>query len=284
MSEQATEVPYDVAALAQLLPTLKQGDLVKGSVLISLFSPVAPLYADELHAAPHDEALLTFKAEFESGLYVIISQDCDIERPPAIEPHVVVCPASQVDKKEWEAVKSGRSTRLFALPNVGSKTNLVVDTRLIFSMEKLALLTLSVVPSPLSEPERTELRRWLGRRFGRTVFPAEIDKSVVKPIEEALTTLAQDANFKRVLSAVVFYGLSYTPGQPQTTLLLLIDDTKLTQAGVDDKLLKTFHQKLFGQLKAGAKNGYSIAPYVRGADDISARELLRHSQFNPDTQ
>ena len=281
MSEQATEA-YDVAALAKLLPQLNQGDLIRGSVLISLFSPEAPLYADELHAAPHDEPLLAFKAELESGLYVIISQDCDIERAPAIEPHVFVCPATEVDKKEWEAVKAGRSTRLFALPPVEGVANLVADTRLIFSIEKPALLTLPIVPSPLKGPERTELRRWLGRRFGRTVFSDEIDKAVVKPIEDTIRQLSEDPNFKRVLSTVVFYGLSYTPGQAQTSLLLLVDDTKRAQANVDDKLLASFHKKLYGLLKAGAKEPYAVAPYVRGAEDVSALDLLRHTQFNPD--
>lgn len=266
---------------AQVLE-LEHGDAFRADAEERLVSPEAPLYAEEIHAAPHDEPLLTFKAELNTGLYVIISQDCDIERPPAIEPHLFVCPASKVEKKEWEAVGAGRSTRLFGLPSVAGLTNLVVDTRLIFSIEKPALLALDVVSSPLSEPDRTELRRWLGRRFGRTVFPDEVDQAVVKPVEEALRTLAQDSNFKRVLSAVAFYGLGYTPGQAQTSLLVLVDDTKLTQAGDDDKLLQSFHQKLYGYLKAGAKKGYSIAPHVRGVDDVSARGLLRHSQFSPD--
>src|SRR5439155_18915970 len=150
-------------------------------------------------------------------------------------PHLVVCPTTEAETEtQWNAARAGLGSRLFALPPVAGRDRLMVDTRLVCSLEKPALLAdgVEVVACPLSEPERTVFRRWLGRRFGRAAFPAEIDRSVVGPIEKVVARLRQDANFARVLSTVIFYGLRYTPGEGQTTLLILIDAGRREQARV----------------------------------------------------
>jgi hypothetical protein len=269
----------DPKELEALLQDLRQGDVVDVGKIISLFSPEHPLYPREVTAAPHDEPLVTIESRLETQHCVVISQDCDLERVPQFEPYVLLAPLSQVEEKAYKQAKAGLSSRYFAYPPIAGFERVVVDMRLVMSMEKLALLSEYVRRERclLSDPDRTRLREWLGQRFGRAGLPEEVSRLVLKPIRRAVAKLAEDANFIRVFSSTLYYGLRYTPGRGHCSLLLVTDPGRRAASGVNEDLMHATKKRLENLLAGNMRDsGYSVIVNVVDAQSLNAAELLEH--------
>lgn len=272
----------DPKVLARLLGSLRQGEALRLDRLPRLVAPEYALTNDELRGAPRDEPVLTVELPLDPALVVVVSQDCDLVRPVEREPYIQIAALTRVDRELYAEVARLGSSRLFPYPPVGGEEPLVLDVRLIGTIEKPALLSEHVerLGCPLTEPQRSNLRAWLGTRFARVAFPDEIAALVVLPIQRAAEKLAEDANFKRALGTVYFAGLRYTEGIGQCSLLLLVDPAACVRAKVDEQLLALLQKKIYGRVSGGIKDsGYSVAVTVASADEVSAAELLSHHQL-----
>jgi hypothetical protein len=193
-----------------------------------------------------------------------------------------IAPLTQVEKDLYDEVSRLGSSRLFAYPPIDGVEPLVLDVRLVGTIEKPALLSEGIerLGCPLTDPHRATLRAWLGARFARVAFPDEIAELVVAPIQRAAQKLAGDANFKRALGTVYFAGLRYTEGLGTCSLLELVDPAACHRVKVDEQLLRQLQNKLYGRVANGVKEtGYSVAVTIASADEISAAEMLSHHQF-----
>lgn len=272
----------DPEELERFLTSLRQGEVLRLDKLPRLVASDYALSEEELRGAPRDEPLLSIELPLDPDLVVVVSQDCDLVRPVEREPYLQVAPLTHVAPELYDEVARSGSSRFFPYPAVDGKKPLVVDVRVLGTIEKTALLsdTVERLGCPLTEPQRSRLRAWLGARFARVAFPDEIDRLVVLPIQRAAEDLAKDANFRRAISTVYFAGLRYTEGIGQCSLLLLVDPATCVRVGVSDEQVASLQKKLYGRVANGVKEtGYSVAVTVSSAEEVSAADMLSHHQL-----
>jgi hypothetical protein len=251
---------------------------------VSLYSPDAPSYADEVEGIPHEEPVMTMEARIPSGLCAIVSQDCDLSRTPDIEPYVLIAPLTPMADKTYREAADGLSSRFFAYPRVEGredKPQLVVDMRLVSSLEKTALLSEHIerIPCPLSDPKRDALREFLGRRLGRHAFPDEIVRQVVDPIERALARVHARDHLAGTFASVAFIGLSWTPGKSYCSLLVLLDPSLRERYRVTEQDVDSLLKHLRKQLAHFARDGdYTIVPTVHDVTEVGAVDILSHEE------
>lgn len=278
-------VGLDSGDLDALLKELRQGDIVDVAKSVRLYSPDAPTYPDEVEHVPHEEPVMTMETRIPSGLCAIVSQDCDLSRTPDIEPYVLVAPLSQVADKTYREAADGLSSRFFAYPRIDGhedKHQLVVDMRVVSSLEKTALLSTHVerLACPLSEPRRDDLREFLGRRLGRHAFPDEIVRQVVEPIERALARAHDKDHLAGSFASVAFIGLSWTPGKTYCSLLILLDPSLRERNKVTEEDVASLLKQLNKPLAHFAREGdYSIVANVHDVTEVAAVEVLSHEEI-----
>lgn len=273
----------DPRELEQLLDSLRQGEVLRLDRLPRLLAHEFALSDEEIRGAPLDEPVLSIELPLDPALVVVVSQDCDLVRPVEREPYVQLAPLTRVDRDLYEEIVRFGSSRFFPYPPVDEEDLLVVDVRVIGTIEKPALLSEHIerLDCPLTEPQRSKLRAWLGSRFARVAFPDEIAKLVVLPIQQAAEKLAEDDNFSRALATLYFSGLRYTEGIGPCSLLLLVDPAACVRLKVAEQLLTSLQKKLYGRVATGVKDsGYSVAVTVASADEISAADMLSHQQLS----
>ncbi len=272
----------DHGELKELLKALHQGDIVDVAKTVRLYSPDAPIWPEEVADIPHEEPVMTMETRHQSGLSVIITQDCDLRREITVEPYVILAPLSEVDPSLYAQASSDQSTRYFAYPPLDGhedKKNLVLDMRVLSSLEKTALLSSHIerTDCPLGPPERERLREFVGDRFGRAPLPDDIVRQVVTPIEQALKRIAENATAAAMLATTVFYGLQWTPGRQHVSLLLLTDPGRRERFTVGDQELAGAVKRLRKALAYFGRNSdYSIVANVHDATEISAADMLTH--------
>jgi hypothetical protein len=277
----------DREALDGLLASLAQGDVLDVGKIVVLWSPDSPSHPAEVADVQHDEPVMTRETHLSTGLSVIVSQDCDLARDPAIEPYVVLAPLTAVDERVYAEAERGMSARYFAYPDFEGHADhhLVLDARVIQSLEKLALLSPHIERRvcPLSEPRKARLREWLGQRFGRTAFPDEIVRQVIDPIDRAVKQVRAKEPFNRTLACVIYVGLRWTPGKAYCSLLLLSDPSLREHHKVGESEVTGCRNALGKALNQHARRGdYTIVPTIHDATEVAAAELLQHHELQLD--
>lgn len=278
------ELSYDLdpSDLKALVKNLHQGDVLDVAKSVRLYSPDAPSYPHEIVGVPHDEPVMTMETRLPSGLSVIVSQDCDLRRMPDLEPYVVIAPLTEVDEVTYREAADGMSTRYFAYPPIEGHEhhqNLVLDMRVLSSLEKTALLSSHIerIPCPLSGPKREELLDFLGDRFGRKPFPDEIDRQVLKPIESALKRVRQKEGFAGVFASLVFIGLQWSPGKSYCDLTLLLDPALRERHRVSDDDVSAVENRLRKALNHFTRDGdYRVIANLHDVTQVPATTVLSH--------
>ncbi len=179
----------DHERLRQLLRSVAQGDVISvGVVNIAGRGPSEDLSKAGIQA-PDDIWNLTVVSEI--GWYVVLSQECDIVRDPAVEPCLVVCPVTLVSRARYlELRNGGYSPRDFPLPEQKLRKIVgkgkaesffpVANQRFVTSVLKEALLAPDVgVLRPLTGRQQQRLRSWAGMRYGRTPHPDAAEEHVL---------------------------------------------------------------------------------------------------------
>jgi hypothetical protein len=272
----------DNEQLKGLLKALHQGDVVDVAKTVRLYSPDAPTWPDEVADVPHEEPVMTMETRHASGLSVIVSQDCDLRREIGVEPYVILAPLTELDAGRYSQAAAGQSTRFFAYPPIEGyedRHNLVIDMRVLSSLEKTALLSSHVrrIGCPLGEPDRVRLREFVGDRFGRSPLPDDIVRQVVTPIEQALRRVTENANGAAMLAATVFHGLQWTPGRRYVSLMLLTDPARRERFRLGEQELASALKRLRKALTHFARNSdYSIIANAHDATEVSAADMLTY--------
>jgi hypothetical protein len=263
------------------LESLKQGEVIRIESAPRMLAPAHPLDREEVRRAGIDPSLhrvASLDLRLDPALAVVISQDCDLVRDVGREPYVLLAPLTRLDGTLHREVMRAGSSRFFSYPPVADESTLAVDMRLVFSLEKPAISASEIerLGCPLTEPQRSRLRSWLGARFARVAFPDEIAR-LVEPIRRAAEALGKDENFARAFSAIRFSGLRYTEGVADCSLLLLVEAAACVRLKVNEELLGQLQRRLHGRIHGGTKDtGYAVSVTIATANEISALDLLSH--------
>jgi hypothetical protein len=275
----------DPDAVEALVKEIDQGDVLDVAKSVRLYSPDAPSYPAEVEGIPHDEPVMTMETVIPTGLCVIVSQDCDLRRLPELEPYVIVAPLTEVEEHTYREANDGMSTRFFAYPQIeghSDRQRLVVDMRVLSSLEKTALLSPHVrrTACPLSAPRREALRAFLGERLGRAAFPDEIDRQVVKPIEQALKRVRENEAFVGVFASMVWVGLDWTPGKSYCGMMLLLDPSLRERHKVNETDVTAVKGRLNKALNHFTRDGdYMVIANLHDVTEVSAATVLAHDEI-----
>lgn len=183
----------DVERVAASVSSLTQGDLVSTSHFVALGTPESTFHADTeaCEPIPGQEVWSAVGRRIETGLGVIVTQTCDLIRPPDEEPWVQIAPFIDLgDEDRWQRARSCRAMDVFSLPQVrGADVAYgAVYAQLSFPVEKASLLHTEVrsLATPLGPGERILLSLWLARRCGRHAFPDETEDLVLRPLRDEI--------------------------------------------------------------------------------------------------
>lgn len=288
MADPGLAEHIDPGALEELLGSLRQGDVLDVPKTAVLFSPDMPTYPNETEGIEADEPVMTMEVRQPSQLAVVISQDCDLARPPHTEPYVLIVPLTQVTPTAYQDASRLLSTRYFAYGEIEGhehKERLAADLRVVTSLEKVALLSphIARIPCPLSDVERGRLRRWLGRRFGRYPFPDEIQRGVIDPIEDAVAAVRKNEAHRKTHDTVVYHGVAFTPQTTACTLLLLTHPGRRMKAKVAGPEMDALRKRIAEQVMKRTKNSeYSVTVLLHDVDQVRASDLLGRAELQLD--
>jgi hypothetical protein len=256
------------------LDQLEQGDLVRLSDLPVI---VPSESGDELEV--EDVPVAT-------GICALISQTCDLVRPPEVEPYVQVAPVLAGNADEWERSWSGGlSPRRFALPSFDEIEYPVLDVRLIGTVDKRVLLEDVVEPVECEFPpqRRARLARWLGRRFARHAFPDLLENEILRHVRARLKDRYNSSTPGGPLArAVEGLYIKYSGESSAVTVLLLVEPGTATtkQLNSDEKIDQAVRD-LFGPIFARAHKSigsWKLDVVVKEPADVNAFELLYEYQ------
>jgi hypothetical protein len=304
-SPTPTPTEEDVnAAYIKVVSDVQQGDLISlGAVtLVGKGATQAWKSTAEFKEGqpPSGEDLWSLTIESESGWYVIISQDCDIERTPDIEPALVVCPIKYVTEDEWKMLRSGpTSPREFPFPD-GKRLPIkegyapVADLRFVTSVDKTALSDGSVkFLRPLSSPQRKRFSDWVGARYSREAHSNELEENVLPRVARLLGKMVtSDASTRtdpayRLLDAAEGW---YIGGNNKGVIFYVFtSEAAAIKAGLWDKIESDFDRataksaakRLANMMRGCLKpdSGYAINVEVTTTSGIKLAEFLELSEW-----
>lgn len=101
---------------------------------------------------------------------VVISQTCDLVRPKAVVPYVIVCPLVHLDDEAYRNMEKGKTPRLGFLPAVRC-SKLAVDFSRTMSVAKEALSSWTRKQGCKTEEEQMNFADAIEGFFGRFPFP-----------------------------------------------------------------------------------------------------------------
>lgn len=284
MAESDLAPEIDLDHLKTILKTVRQGDLIDVGKLVVLYSPDAPLHAEEVEGVDHEEPLMTRETRLRPNLCAVISQDCDIQRLPDIEPYIAVAPVTEVSEKIYGLASKGLTARHFAYPVLEGHEGelLALDARIVQSIEKTALASTHIarLETPLTEVQRDLLRKFLGDRFGRVAFPNDVVRQVIRPIERAVDFVARDANGGRVIASNEFIGLRWTPGRAYCSLLIVTNPSKRVKFKANEPEVRAALNLLKKKLNEYTREGdYTVGPVIRDGSEMRAGDLLEYTEL-----
>lgn len=219
---------------------------------------------------------------------MIISQTCDLWQTPDIDQWVLLCPLSPLEAEDYDDALYGRSVRFFSYPPIEGREELerlALDARVIVSLEKMALFSDHVkhVPTPLSEPRRSELSTFLGDRLGRHAFPDEVNEQLIGPIVEGLKRVVRKSSYRSYFDSVVYFGVEWTPGKAAASLLVLTSAHKRQLRKVNENDVGTIHKRLGDAIAHRLRESpYEVSVHLRDVEETRAVEILRRYELRPD--
>lgn len=183
----------DVERVTASVSSLAQGDLVSTSHFVALGAPESTFYPDTEASKPiAGQGVWTAVGRpIQTGWGVIITQTCDLIRPPDEESWVQIAPLIDLKNEDrWQRARSGRALDVFSLPHVHGTdfAHSAIQAQLSFPVEKSSLMHKEVrtLATPLGPGERILLSLWLARRCGRHAFPDETEDLVLRPLRQEI--------------------------------------------------------------------------------------------------
>jgi hypothetical protein len=210
--------------------------------------------------------------------FIIVSQPCDIQKPPKHEPYVEVMPVCWTNDRGIIHEASRNSIRYFLLKrhrsDAGQEEAHIVDATIRLLLEKASLLYLEPLVG-IQANDRVILRlfrRWLARRYDRPALEDDLVNAVQKPIVKAIGKLRTTDPLQDILDGVgeVLFLLQSGTLPYQMVLLFIrtersdIPQISIEQAAnlagwIDDVLKKAGNAKL-------------IDWHMFGTDEISLKD------------
>lgn len=294
--------------LQQRLDLLRQGDVITLGATNIVGRGPTPTVAEaspDVTVGPDQVWTLTLVSEL--GLYVVLSQDCDIVRATEVEPCLLVCPLEALPESEWTALRRGPySPREFPYPPTDSLglpqgTAPVANLRFVTSLDKAALLSDAFAHTPAlrSAAVRERFGTWLSRRVARAAHPDALERDVLAAAGDRVRSLAKQAAKKAgaglspaqmlVLAAEEWF---LGPGEQLVPLHLIVTPSSAAAAGLWDDSTGAFKEAHINKAavalaadlsrRATAGLGYVVKVEVHTLDVVPTSQYRTWSEWTWD--
>lgn len=297
------------ARLGQRLAAIGQGDVISLGATTIVGRGRTPTLSEALpDALPDEDQGWTLSLFSELGLYVVLSQDCDIVRSVDVEPCLLVCPLEAVDSAEWEALRRGPySPREFPFPEADGLglpegTAPVANVRFVTSVDKAAVLvpTFLCIPALRSAALRERFASWLARRAARAPHPDALERDVLASCGIRVRTLAKAFHKGRekggLSPAQMLVGAAQewhlAPGEQLVPFNIVISPASAAYAGLWDDAKAEFRTALIEQGRKTLADdlsrrttpglGYTVSVEVHTLDRVSALTYRTWSEWTWD--
>lgn len=266
----------------------RQGSLLKTPAHTSWLEHVAE---DEPSALPKWTAKIEKEEDAE---WVLVSQDCDINARPEVEPRVEVVTARwSTDPTEILQARKGNSSRLFLLSEENERA-LLADARRRAHLKKESLVAAGFATIFSTEPERMRFARWVAGRYDRPAIPDQIVKAVHKPIVKSLESVLKKrekekpeiARLKKLLNEVVEEIRFHTSGASSSMTIdfLLIVASTIELSAEEEAILSGWLEDVV-VTKGGAVEAIRVTFFnvtnLSVADYVATTRLML-DQYSPE--
>lgn len=265
----------------------RQGSLVKTAAHTSWLEQTT---AEESSASPKWTAIAEADNEAE---WVLISQDCDINARPEVEPRVEVVTARwSTDPTEILQARKGNSSRLFVLTQENERA-LVADARRRAHLKKESLLAAGFATVFSTEPERLRFAQWVAGRYNRPAIPDHVVKAVHKPIVKSLDSVMkkrdkekpETAKLKQLLNDIeeIRFHASGEASSMTIDFLLIVSST-LELSAEEEAILSGWLYDIV-VIKGGAVAGIRVMFFTVANLSVSeyvATTRLMLDQYSPE--
>jgi hypothetical protein len=167
----------ELAAITAALQSWRQGDAVVGQQLFThyadLAKPISPAASFAANEAAADGDPLGIEAidTTERGL-VVLTQTCDLIRPPNQRPYVEVAPLVEVSAAVLNEIRKRKRPNFVYVPALAHE-RLVGDLDRTMTVEKSIVAGWTHVVGCLSSEQQADFARALARKRARHAFPDE---------------------------------------------------------------------------------------------------------------
>lgn len=210
--------------------------------------------------------------------FIIVSQPCDIQKPPKHEPYVEVMPIYWTNDRGIIHEASRNSIRYFLLRRYhsdnGQEEALIVDATIRLLLDKASLLHLE----PLAGIQANDkimsrlFRRWLARRYDRPALDDDLVNAIQKPIIRAIDKLRPIHPLQDILDGVgeVLFLLQ-NDASPYQIVLLFIQTERTDTPQINIEQAADLAGWIDDVLKKGG-NAELIDWHMFSTDEISLKD------------
>lgn len=171
--------PEDLTAVHEAMQDWRQGDVFEADVPLLYLQAVA----DPGSPGPSDIADLEV-VEAECARLAVITQSCDLVKPPDKRPFLQVAEVVQLDGDEAHNARTGSQPRYVPLP--GLDGDWFIDMDVVTTVEKAAVFNAARTRGADTE----DARRLIADRVGRVASRPALDDDLNKALKPFVTAVA----------------------------------------------------------------------------------------------
>lgn len=228
------------------------------------------LYAHTYVEPLKDRLLVAPQPTPDYGLWVVVSQTCDIVAPLEVEPVIEAFPC-YIEADRAIRANLRRSYRAF---EIDPESGLVAKSVLRLSVSKRAVVQINPEPWPGTPERLARFSKWLGLRTSRDAIPDEIDRPFLGPLRKIMGRLRESRARYLAFNAAVKEIRIHPPDTeepPFAIPVVIIIEQELsaeTAAAIDDVINRWKNEVV--------PTGFSIVgPRILTTDRISLDETDR---------
>ncbi len=222
----------------------------------------------------------------EDDLFIIVSQPCDIQKPPVHEPYVEVMRAYKTNERSIIHEASRNSVRYFllqrSLSESGAEEALIVESTIRLPLDKASLLHLTPLSNIQDKVVLRLFRNWLARRYDRPALDDDLVNAVQKPIVKAIDRLRPAHPLHDILDGIgEVLLLLQNDTSPYQVALLFLRKERSDSMSVSDEQAANLAEWVEGVLNKSG-NAALIDWDILNTDEISLKDYTNALKLSLD--
>lgn len=239
-----------------------------------------------LENPPQEDMIWQARQEpvIDSDLFVIITQPCDIQKSPSLEPFIEVMPVFTTAERRIIHEASRNSVRYFLLRDMADQETgaLVVESTIRLTLDKSSLLFLTPISQIQDQVTLRLFGRWLARRYERPALEDDLVDAIQRPIVKAVGKLKSTHPLQTTLDGIgeVLF-LIKNEARPYQVELIFMRSERSDTPHVSDEQAADLAEWMSTVLDKGGSASLKNW-HIPGTDQISLRDYTSAHRLSLD--